>query len=120
MRVLVVDDEKIVADSTVLVFQKYGHEAKAVYCGEDAINVIHKFQPNLLLTDVKMSGMNGIELAIRMCAEMPSCKILLMSGQTETANLLETAKEQGLNFEIVAKPIMPAELVNKAVQMVNG
>ena len=71
MRVLVVDDEKAVADSTILVFRIFGHQAEAVYSAEEALAAVQHFQPDLLVSDVKMSGMNGIELAIRLCAERP-------------------------------------------------
>ena len=117
MKVLVVDDELAVAISTVLVFQRHGHEAKAAYSGEEALTVLKDFQPDLLLSDVKMSGMNGIELAIRTCIDMPNCKVLLISGQAETADLLEDARHDGYEFEIVAKPISPRELIAKAEEM---
>ncbi len=80
--------------------------------------MIKEFQPDLLLSDVKMAAMNGIDLAIRMCSEMPNCKLLLMSGQAETADLLDEARERGYRFEIVAKPMSPAELLEKAEEMV--
>lgn len=120
MRVLVVDDEKSVAESTVLVFSRFGHVARAAYSGEEALAMVQEFQPDLLLSDVKMVGMNGIELAIRMCSELPHCKLLLMSGQADTSDLLEDARRRGYEFEILAKPVSPAELLAKAVSMVNG
>lgn len=120
MRVLVVDDEKSVAESTVLVFSRFGHVAKAAYSGEEALAMVREFQPDLLLSDVKMSGMNGIDLAIRMCSAMPHCKLLLISGQAETADLLDEARLRGYHFEILAKPVSPAELLAKANEMVNG
>lgn len=117
MRVLVVDDEKAVADSTILVFRQFGYEAEAVYSAEEALAAVQHLHPDLLVADVMMSGMNGIELAIRLCDEMPHCKTLLFSGQADTANLLEEARQRGFEFEILAKPVLPAELIDKAVQL---
>jgi DNA-binding NtrC family response regulator len=117
MKVLIVDDERVVADSLALIFQRHGHEARAAYNAEEAVAVLKLLSPDLLLTDVKMAKMNGIELAIIVCAEMPTCKVLLMSGEADTSNLLEEAKERGFAFEILAKPFSPPELIAKAQAM---
>jgi CheY-like chemotaxis protein len=117
MKVLVVDDERTVADSTVLVFTAHGHSAKAAYSGADALRLVREFQPDLLLADVKMTGMTGIDLAIQTCGEMPGCKILLISGQAETADMLDDARLRGYQFEIVAKPVSPPLLIAKALEM---
>jgi CheY-like chemotaxis protein len=120
MKVLVVDDEKAVADSTALVFRRFGHTAKASYSGEEALQAVKEFQPDLLLTDVKMTGMTGIDLAIQTCSQTPNCKVLLISGQAETSDLLEQARQHGHEFEILAKPVSPTELLDKAVGMVES
>ena len=60
-----------------------------------------------------MQDMDGIEAAIRIRKFLPSCKILLFSGQAATADLLENARSQGHDFEILAKPVHPAELLAK-------
>jgi CheY-like chemotaxis protein len=58
-----------------------------------------------------MPGITGIEAAIQVRAMLPSCKILLFSGQASTANLLEKARAQGYEFEILTKPVHPADLL---------
>ena len=118
MKVLIVDDEKSVADSTALVFRRHGHDATAAYSGEEALALIHELKPDILLTDVKMMGLNGIDLAIKICEELPNCKLLLFPGQADTADLLEEAKRNGYEFEILAKPVSPQVLLEKATQMV--
>jgi DNA-binding NtrC family response regulator len=55
--------------------------------------------------------MNGIELAIQIKSKHPKCKVLLFSGQTVTADLLETANKQGHDFVLLAKPIHPTDLL---------
>ena len=57
--------------------------------------------------------MTGIEVAIAVRSRLPDCKILLFSGQAATADLLEQAKTEGREFEIVAKPIHPSDLLAK-------
>jgi hypothetical protein len=57
--------------------------------------------------------MTGIEAAIITRAKLPNCKILLFSGQAATVQLLEQARAQGHEFEILSKPIHPADLLER-------
>ena len=69
--------------------------------------------PDLLISDVVMPGMTGVDLAIRFREAQPNCKILLISGQGATANFLEEARVKGYDFELLAKPVHPADLLAK-------
>jgi len=60
-----------------------------------------------------MAGLNGIDAAIKIREILPSIKILLFSGQAATADLLEKARTQGYEFEILAKPVHPQDLLAK-------
>ena len=112
-RVLVADDEQVIANTLAIILNQAGFEAKAVYSGENALEVIDEFQPNMLISDVIMTGMTGIEAAIQVRAKLPGCKILLFSGQAATADLLEKARAHGHEFEILAKPVHPTDLLAK-------
>ena len=65
----------------------------------------------MLLTDVVMPKMTGIELAIQIKQFCPDCKVLLSSGQIVTNELLLAARSAGHHFEILAKPVHPEELL---------
>lgn len=112
-RVLVADDEQVIANTLAIILNQAGFEAKAVYSGESALETIDEFQPNMLISDVIMTGMTGIEAAIKVRAKLPGCKILLFSGQAATADLLEKARAHGHEFEILAKPVHPTDLLAK-------
>lgn len=112
-RVLVADDEQVIANTLAIILNQAGFEAKAVYSGETAVDTLDEFQPNMLISDVIMTGMTGIEAAIKIRAKLPACKILLFSGQAATADLLEKARSQGHEFEILAKPVHPTDLLAK-------
>lgn len=112
-KVLVADDEQIIANTLVSILNKAGFEARAVYSGEEAVEMAQSFQPDMLISDVIMSGINGIEAAIEVRAKLPSCKVLLFSGQAATMGLLEKARANNYHFEILAKPIHPADLLAK-------
>ena len=112
-RVLVADDEQVIANTLAIILNQAGFEARAVYSGETALEIIEEFQPNMLISDVIMTGMTGIEAAIKVRAKLPGCKILLFSGQAATADLLEKARAHGHEFEILAKPVHPTDLLAK-------
>ncbi len=112
-RVLVADDEQVIANTLAIILNQAGFDARAVYSGEKAVEAAESFQPNMLISDVIMTGITGIEAAIEVRAKLPSCKILLFSGQAATADLLEKARAQGHEFEILAKPVHPTDLLAK-------
>ena len=96
-----------------IILNQAGFEARAVYSGEKAIEALDTFHPDMLISDVIMTGMTGIEAAIQTRSKLPKCKILLFSGQAATADLLERARSQGHEFEILAKPVHPTDLLAK-------
>jgi CheY-like chemotaxis protein len=112
-RVLVVDDEHVIADTLAIILNQHGYEALAVYSGISAVEQARALSPELIISDVFMAEMNGIEAAIRIREFLPGCKILLFSGQAATADLLENARAQGHEFEILAKPVHPQDLLAK-------
>src|ERR1017187_3440255 len=61
-RVLIVDDESLIADTLGLIFRKNGFEAKVVYTADDALQCARSFAPELLLCDINMPVRSGLEL----------------------------------------------------------
>jgi len=112
-RVLVADDEKVIADTLAIILNQNGYDASAVYTGTAAVEKAKATRPDLVISDVIMPDMNGIDAAIKIRAFLPSCKILLFSGQAATADLLEDARKRGHEFEILAKPVHPQDLLQK-------
>jgi DNA-binding response OmpR family regulator len=112
LRILVVDDERTVADTLGIILKQNNLEAKVAYSGETALNLARSSRPDWLVCDVILGGMTGIELAQRFAAEFPECRVILFSGQTVTADLLRTAEEGGHRFEVLAKPFHPQVLLD--------
>ena len=110
-KVLVADDERVIADTLTIILNQSGFEATAVYSGEKAVEMARALRPTMLISDVIMTDMNGIDAAIQIRAILPDCKILLFSGQAATADLLEGARARGHEFEILAKPVHPQDLL---------
>lgn len=112
-RVLIADDERIIADSLAMILSRSGFDARAVYSGEMLIEMARNFRPDMLVTDVIMPGITGIEAAIMIHKILPACKILLFSGQAATADLLELARARNHEFELLVKPIHPTDLISR-------
>ena len=85
-RVLVADDEQVIANTLAIILNQAGFEARAVYSGEKAIESLDTFEPDMLISDVIMTGMTGIEAAIATRAKRPNCKILLFSAPRATSS----------------------------------
>lgn len=117
MRVLVIDDEKNLADTLVWILERAGFEATSAYDGESALQRLDTFPPDVVISDVIMPGVNGIEVCTRIQARFPKCHILLFSGQTATNELLGEAREHGLTWELLAKPMDPDELLAKVTSL---
>jgi DNA-binding response OmpR family regulator len=114
-KVLVVDDERVIADTLAIILNQNGFDAVPIYTGQDAIDHALKLRPNLLISDVvfKNEAITGIDVAIQVRHSVPGCKVLLFSGQAATADLLENARAKGHEFEILAKPVHPQDLLER-------
>jgi DNA-binding response OmpR family regulator len=77
----------------------------------EALTAAHLDNLDLLISDVSMPDLSGIDLAIQIRAQYPKCKVLLLSGQANTTDLLESARSQGHDFHLILKPVHPTELL---------
>lgn len=112
LKVLIADDERIIANTLTLILNTSGYEAKAVYSGEKALELASEMSPDVLICDVILGGISGIDVAIHIARDQPACKVILFSGQAATADLLERAEADGYRFDILAKPIHPKVLLD--------
>jgi CheY-like chemotaxis protein len=111
MKIIVVDDEPVIADTLVDILNGEGHEAVAVSDGASAVRWAQLIRPDAVITDVIMSGMDGVETAKAIMKILPKCRIILFSGQAASVDLLERARADGYDFEVLAKPINPTILL---------
>jgi CheY-like chemotaxis protein len=109
--IFVVDDELVVALTLAMILNASGYSAVSFTSAEEAIKSAKLADPDLLITDVSMPVMNGIELAILFRNVYPSCRVLLFSGAISTGKLLETAKQKGYVFPILTKPVHPSDML---------
>jgi CheY-like chemotaxis protein len=116
-RVLIVDDEHLIASTLALILNRSGFEAHAAYNAQEALAIAAELSPDILISDVIMDGMTGVEAAIRIAEMVPHCRILLFSGQAATTTLLENAEAHGHHFELLVKPVHPRLLIQRLSEM---
>ncbi|HWC15713.1 MAG TPA: response regulator [Terriglobales bacterium] len=116
-KVFVVDDESLIADTIAEILNGCGDfEAIALHGAESALELAHTTVPDILITDVVMPGMNGIELARSIHVQYPKTRIVLLSGQAQARDLVKEANHEGQPFELWAKPIHPDLLLERLKQ----
>ena len=111
--VLVVDDERVIADTLSTILSRSGLSTLTAYNGPSALTLARDRRPDLLISDVMMPGMTGIELAIAVTETVPGCKVLLFSGQAATVDLLEKARHAGHDFTTLTKPVHPTDMLKR-------
>ncbi|HSB76127.1 MAG TPA: response regulator [Terriglobales bacterium] len=110
-RVLIADDERLIADTLSLILRQGGYECQVAYSGASALQQGRDFRPALLISDVIMPDMNGVELAIELRRALPNCRVLLLTGQAAAVDVMQRARAAGHTFDILNKPIHPDELL---------
>jgi CheY-like chemotaxis protein len=109
--VLIVDDERLVADTLSEILKRFQYDAVPFYNGETAIEAAREQCPDIVLSDVIMPRLNGVETVLKIREICPHTRVILLSGNAATANLLQQAHSEGHDFELLAKPIHPDELL---------
>jgi CheY-like chemotaxis protein len=110
--VLIVDDVAAITETLSLIVQRHGYQARVAATGEDAVEQAKASAPDVLVCDIVMPGITGIEAALQIRALCPSCRIILISGAMMSAELLERASDDGNEFEVLVKPFDPNLLLD--------
>ncbi len=118
-KILIVDDEPVLADTLAIIFQLAGYPAAAVYNGREALAFLATHRPVLIVSDVMMPGLDGIAMAKIIRKSYPACQVLLFSGNADTQELLEAAQVEGHSFEILAKPVPPPQMLAKVASLLD-
>jgi DNA-binding NtrC family response regulator len=109
--VMVVDDEPVVRETIVEILRDEGFEALGMSDAAHAIAWAQRIRPDIILSDIVMPGMNGIDMAAELASILPACRIILFTGHEAAADLLEKARAEGHEFEVFEKPIDPGLLI---------
>lgn len=112
-RVFVLDDQPLIADTLAKVLETRGYEAHARYTSAEILELATQIPPDLLITDVSLgpNQITGIDVAIYFQRFHPGCEAILISGNPNTNELYQRAREQGHDFELLSKPLNPEYLL---------
>jgi len=111
LRVLVLDDEHVIADSLAIIFRNSGFEARSVYSGYSAIETALDFQPDVVISDIVMPGLGGVETILSIWRRSPNSRFLLMTGNANRQDALHNARARGLQLVCLHKPVPPQLLI---------
>ena len=110
-RILIVDDEIVIADSLAKIFSNNGYEAKAAYSVDGAIEAVSEWTPHLAIIDIRLKEVNGVDFAVQLREKFPSCEVALFTGLSDLTSLLEKARDAGQSFDVIHKPISPRDIL---------
>ena len=102
-KILLVDDEKDVRDMLRLSLSAMGYDVLEAEDGVQAISIFKEAHPLIILTDIKMPGMDGIELLQAIKHENPEAEVIMITGHGDMDLAIKSLKYEATDF--VAKPI---------------
>jgi len=114
-RILVVDDNRLVADTLGLIFRKNGFDVRTAYSAHDALSSAREFNPQLMLCDIDMPERDGIALMGDIGEALPSCRILVLTGfYSSLKRVHERASTLQGPVGVLTKPCEPVDLLREA------
>ena len=117
-KVIVVDDQPVIADTLAEILKQNGYDATALHSGEEALNWVSRSQPAIVLSDIRMKKINGIQAAVRIRNLYPNCRIILFSASAIDEREQAAIDEAG--FEFLHRPLHPREVLNQLHGRVKG
>ena len=118
-KILVIDDETAIADSLAEILSDHGYEVMAAYDGPTAIAKAREICPDVVVCDVVMPQLNGVDTVIAIRQICPDARVFLFSGQAGTTDILKNARAKGHSFELLPKPMHPDELLGRLLKKRN-
>jgi CheY-like chemotaxis protein len=107
-KVLVVDEDRDNADTTVMLLQMWGHEAEAAYSAEDATAKVGALEPDVVLLDLGRPIVTGLTLADELRRQCPQAKLVAITGFTAT-DIVRRARDAGFE-KVLLKPATATRL----------
>lgn len=109
---LVVDDEPIITNTLAAILDGVGFAALTAYNGIAALETARLIPPQVLVTDLEMPGMDGLDLASAVARATPDCEVILFSGHAAIFDMGARMRSLACDFATLIKPVHPADLID--------
>src|SRR3954454_24139001 len=97
-RILVIDDESAIRDSLKMTLEYEGYDFSAAATGQEGLALAERDAPDLVVLDVKMPGMDGIEVLDRLRAMNDALPVIVISGHGTIVTAVEATKKGAFDF----------------------
>jgi DNA-binding response OmpR family regulator len=111
INILIVDDERALAETLCAILIHAGFAPLSAHSTAEARTILDSTPIDLLISDVVMPGMNGYELAMYTSKHHPQTRIVLLSGNAATQEIVTLGDSGEYQFDLLAKPIAPRQLI---------
>ena len=109
---MVVDDERAIADSLARILDHHGFETRSEYSAKSALVAAEQFNPDVLVTDVVMPGLSGIDLAEWFSKARPNCRIILTSANLHHFDPTDLPFQPAQEICFLPKPVLVSDLID--------
>jgi len=118
LRVLLVDDEEDFVTTLAERLNLRGIDTDVALDGEEALNKMNKKKPDVIILDVMMPGLGGIDVLRQTKETLPDTPVILVTGRGSTREGIDGMKEGA--FDYLMKPVNIEELISKMDEAVKG
>lgn len=115
-RILVVDDEAAIRLTLGLLLQRHGYDTMTAADGAEALTLLGQHRFDLLLIDLMLPGMNGLEIARHAREQNAGATILILTGSTELEGSQDTLSERG--FDYMFKTASPQDVLDRVQALI--
>ncbi|MGE0862713.1 MAG: sigma-54-dependent transcriptional regulator [Vicinamibacterales bacterium] len=102
-RILVIDDEPAIRDSLKMILEYEGYEVMQAATGEEGVKLVERESPDLVFLDIKMPGMDGLEVLQKLAHMVETTPFVVISGHADTATAVRATKLGA--FDFIEKPL---------------
>jgi two-component system response regulator HydG len=110
--ILIVDDERNTCEALSVILRREGHTVSSAASGDSALSYLQDFPADLVVSDVKMPGMDGLSLLSRLKSQYPGLPVVMMSGHSDVIAAVEAMKQGA--FDYLVKPFGKEDVLRAA------
>ena len=116
-KILVIDDDRDICLLLKRFLSKHNYDVAEVYAGKKALDMLHSFNPDLVMCDFRLEDMDGATLLIKIKEQLPDVPVIIMTGYSDIKTAVEVMKLGA--YDYIGKPLFPDEIlltIKKALQ----